>query len=63
MRTLWITFANLPKPSNLGLGIGVTAHDLEDAYQLVREQFGVMDIADTKDVMSIDDLEQNHVIV
>ena len=65
LRTYWVTFGDLGKPTPLNLGCGVTAYDREDALELVRNLIfsgkGLPEATDISDDVSIDDLEQNHV--
>ena len=56
-----MTFKNPSIHSGLGLGAGVTAHNREDAEAMIETEFGPLEVADTKTVSSIDELEQNHV--
>ena len=59
MKVLWIEFDNAP--TDLGLGAGVTARDLEDACNLLRAQYGTVAVSKVSTVESIEQLEANHV--
>jgi hypothetical protein len=59
----WLTFADAPRvfDLSLGLGMGVTAYDKEDA---IKQAAAVTDveIVAIREVESFDELEQNHVV-
>ena len=66
LRKFWITFEKIERPNILNLGCGVTAHDEEDAIQLVRNVFHSN--AERRELQSIvefsnlSDLDQKHVV-
>jgi hypothetical protein len=61
----WFKFKKSAEPSNLNLGCGITAYDLEDAYHFLREiifpDFGVRPIESVIEDVNISTLEANHV--
>ena len=61
MQVYWVRFSNLPAFSGLGLGAGVTAHDVDEAIEIVKDNFGQLDIATLDVVQDIASLDEGHV--
>jgi hypothetical protein len=59
MEVFWVDFHE--PPIGLGLGLGVTAFDKEDALRIVEDNFGQLSAERITIVESIDQLEANHV--
>jgi hypothetical protein len=68
MKTLkryWFTLARSPKPTALNIGCGVTAHDRDDAFALLREKvFGGAEpkVLAIKEDVDLSTLDRNHVV-
>jgi hypothetical protein len=62
----WFEFEKSPKPTALNLGCGVTAHDYDDAMQMIKEFFrpGRPIPMVTRFVQDVDlsSLDQKHVL-
>jgi hypothetical protein len=61
MRPYWVTFSDLKDFSGLGLGVGVTGHDIDDALMVVREAFGPLTISKIVAVDDVASLDEGHV--
>jgi len=65
LRRFWFEFEQIPRPTAVNLGCGVTAYSREDALALVRERvFGANGPALVRviDDVTPDQLETNHVL-
>lgn len=66
LHRFWFTFMNPPKFSPLGLGCGVTAHNFEDARDILQTQVFASETALTIDVVvedvDIQTLDSHHVL-
>ncbi len=61
MRPYWVTFERLRDFSRLGLGVGVTGHDPDDALSLVEKAFGPLTVKTITVVEDVALLDQGHV--
>lgn len=61
MRPYWVTFSRLEDFSPLGLGVGVTGYDVEDALRLVEQAFGRLTVGAIAPVDDVASLDQGHV--
>ena len=61
MHPYWVTFSDLKDFSSLGLGVGVTGHDINDALMLVGDAFGPLTISKITAVDDVASLDEGHV--
>ncbi len=61
MERYWANTKQLPRPSPLNVGIGVTAHSEADARTLIAEHFGEIEIVGMMIVSDLGALDQKHV--
>ena len=62
MRPYWLTFANLPKFSELGFGAGITAYSEQEACEIAALNFGSeIKVKSIRPIRTVDEVEQNHV--
>jgi hypothetical protein len=66
LRRFWFRFRDLPKPTPLGLGCGVTARNHDDAIDILRSTLfksqEMPQIADVIEDVDISTLDPGHVI-
>jgi|HubBroStandDraft_6_1064221.scaffolds.fasta_scaffold519703_2 hypothetical protein len=63
MRPYWIKPERSPEPTNLNLGVGITAHSEADARQLFEMAFGQSrQIASIEPIADMSELDQGHVV-
>ena len=64
LRRFWVRFAQLPYPTAINLGCGVTAVDLDDALSLIQRQAFDPDplpaVVECIEDASLDQIEQKH---
>jgi hypothetical protein len=65
LRRYWFTFEKFPAPTVLNLGCGVTAYDLEDAMNLMRDRIfkgTVPTVIDSKEDIDVSKLDRKHIL-
>jgi hypothetical protein len=64
LRKFWFRFEPLPRPTAVNIGCGVTAFDREDAISIIKQlifgENGPPPILESREDVSLDDIEQNH---
>ncbi len=61
MRPYWVTFSDLKDFSSLGLGVGVTGRNIDDALMIVEEVFGHLIVSEITPVNDVASLDAGHV--